>query len=204
MTLPLMILLPLCMAVSFQPNPFDNIKLLLFFHWGSALLIADFCRRSVQAGRGRAVIAAAAVLICTASGILSWVREANIPCEMATAADRELAAHVLEITGEDSMILTAQKFNHPVPFLTGRTIVLGFHNWLSNSGIPYDKRAADVIEIYSGTKRAPELIAKYGITDIVVGPYERQEFSGLNERFFAKISNGKMTSGEYTMYRLRR
>jgi hypothetical protein len=204
MTLPLLILLPLCMAVSFQPNSFDNIKLLLFFHLGSALLIADFCQRGVQASKGRAAIAATAVLICTASGMLSWIHEANVACEMATAANREFAAQVLATTDEHSVILTAQKFNHPVPFLTGRTIVLGFHNWLNQHGIPFEKRAADVVEIYSGTQRAPALITEYGITDIVVGPAERQEFPGLNERFLAEASRAKTTYGEYTIYRLRR
>jgi hypothetical protein len=204
MTFPLIMLLPLSMAVSFQPNPFDNIKLLLFFHLGSAILIAHFCQRNFQSGRGRAAIAVAAVMICTASGFLSWIREANTPCEMATAADREFGAQVLSNTDEHSMILTGQHYTHPVPFLTGRTIVLGFHNWLAMTGIPFEKRATDVIEIYSGTKRAPELIAKYGITDIVIGPVERREFPGLNEGFLAKISNRKITSGGYTMYRLRR
>jgi len=123
---------------------------------------------------------------------------------MATADDREFAAQVLATTDEHSMILTAQKFNHPIPFLTGRTIVLGFHNWLSQHGIPFEKRSADVVEIYSGTKRAPALIAEYGITDIVVGPAERQEFPGLNERFLARASHAKTTYGEYTMYRLQR
>jgi len=203
-TLPLLILLPLCMAVTFQPNPFDNIKLLLFFHLGCALLIADFCRRSVQGGRARAAIAAAAVLICTASGILSWIREPNMPCQMATAADREFAAQVLATTDEHSMILTAQQYIHPVPFLTGRTIVLGFHNWLGQHGIPFEKRAADVVEIYSGSVRAPALIAEYGITDIVVGPAERREFPSLNEEFLASVSQAQTRSGDYTMYRLRR
>jgi hypothetical protein len=204
MTLPLIILLPLCMALSFQPNPFDNIKLLLFFQVGASLLIADFCRRSVQAGKVRAVIAGVALLICTATGILSWVREANIPCQMASASDRDFAARVLATTDEHSVILTAQKFNHPVPFLTGRTIVLGFHNWLGMSGIPYDQRAPDVAEIYSGGPNARELISKYGITDIVVGPYERTEFPNLNEKFLAKTALAKERYGEYTLYRLRR
>ena len=204
MTLPLLILLPLCMTVSFQPNPFDNIKLLLFFNLGCAVLIADFCQRSVQAGRGRAVIATVAVLICTASGILSWIREPNVPCVMATSADREFAAYVLATTDEHSMILTSQQYTHPVPFLTGRTIVLGFHNWLNQHGIPFDKRAADVVEIYSGGARAPALIAEYGVTDIVVGPPERREFPGLNETFLASFSRAQTKFGDYTMYRLRR
>jgi hypothetical protein len=203
-TLPLLLLLPLSMAVSFQPYPFDNIKLLLFFHLGCALLIADLCRRSVQAGRGRAAVAAAAVLVCTATGILSWIREANVPCQMATAADREFAAQVLATTDEHSMILTAQQYIHPVPLLAGRTIVLGCHNWLGQHGIPYEKRAADVAEIYSGSAWAPALIAEYGITDIVVGPAERREFPGLNEDFLASVAQAQMRSGDYTMYRLRR
>ena len=203
-TLPLLILLPLCMWVTFQPNPFDNIKLLLFFHVGCALLIADFCRRSIQAGTGRAAVAAAAVLVCTASGILSWIREPNMPCLMATAADREFAARVLATTDEDSMILTAQQYIHPVPFLAGRTIVLGFQNWLGQHGIPFEKRAADVAEMYAGSARAPALIAEYGISDVVVGPAERREFPTLNEEFLASLSEAPVRSGDYTLYRLRR
>jgi len=111
---------------------------------------------------------------------------------------------VLATTDEHSMILTAQQYIHPVPFLTGRTIVLGFHNWLGQHGIPFEKRAADVVEIYSGSVRAPALIAEYGITDIVVGPAERREFPGLNEEFLASVSQAQTRSGDYTMYRLRR
>src|SRR5262249_16606197 len=152
------------------------------------ILIANFCMRSFQSGRARAAVAVAAVVICTVSGVLSWIREASTPCEMATAANREFAARVLATTDEHSMILTAQQYIHPVPFLTGRSIVLGFHNWLGMTGIPYDERAKDVVEIYSGTQRAPGLIAKYGISDIVVGPAERQEFPNLNENFLKSIS----------------
>lgn len=82
--------------------------------------------------------------------------------------------------------------------------MLGFHNWLSQHGIPFQERAADVIEIYSGTPPAPELIAKDGVTDIVVGPAERREFPGLNEAFLASTARAETTYGDYTMYRLRR
>jgi uncharacterized membrane protein len=123
---------------------------------------------------------------------------------MATAAERGFAARVLASTDERSLVLTAQKFNHPVPFLTGRTIVLGFHNWLAQHGIPFQERAADVREIYAGSARAPALLAEYGVTDVVVGPAERLEFPELNEAFLARVARAQTTDGEYTLYQLPR
>jgi hypothetical protein len=199
--LPLFVVLPMAMAIWFQPNPFDNIKLLLFFHLGGAIVIADGCRRAMAGGHRAAV--AIAVAICTASGALSWIREANIPCEMATAADRAFADSVLRWTTEDSVILTGQRYTHPVPFLTGRPIVLGFHNWLGQHGIPYLPRAADVRAIYSGTPEAAALLARHGVTDVVVGPPEREEFPDLDEGQFAAAAVSTTTSGAYTLYHLR-
>lgn len=202
-TIPLLLLFPLCLAVWFQPNPFDNIKLLLFFHLGGALLIADLCRRSVARGGVAVAFAAIAVAICTGSGLLAWVREANIPCRMATTTDRDFAALVLQQTDERSVVLTSSRFTHPVPFLTGRPIVLGFHNWLSQHGIPYTERAKEVVSIYDGDAGATALIAKYGITDVVVGPTERDEFPGLDESFIAGLATTRFSLGPYALYRLK-
>ncbi len=201
-TLPLLLLLPLAMAVSFQPNPFDNIKLLLFVHVGCALLVADLARRWMARGRAGTLLATAAIVVCTASGVLSWVRAPGARCVMATADDRAFAARVLEATDEHSVVLTAQQLNHPVPFLTGRTILLGFHNWLSQHGIPFQRRADDVREIYAGTVRAPELLTRYGVTDVVVGPAERAEFGALDEAFLAGRAAARTTQGAYTLYHL--
>jgi uncharacterized membrane protein len=123
---------------------------------------------------------------------------------MATADDRAFAIRVLDATDERSVILTAQKLNHPVPFLTGRTIVLGFHNWLSQHGIPFQERADEVREIYAGGERAPELLARLGVTDVVVGPPERAEFGTLDEAFLASIATARTTEGAYTLYHLAR
>ena len=161
-------------------------------------------RRSSARGRVGAVVAAVAIVTCAASGALSWIRAPKALCVMATADDRAFAARVLGATDERSVILTAQKLNHPVPFLTGRTILLGFHNWLSQHGIPFEQRAADVREIYAGTERATALLAQYGVTDVVVGPPERAEFPDLNEAFLASLATTRTTEGDYTLYRLSR
>ena len=203
-TLPMLLLLPLAMAVSFQPNPFDNIKLLLFVDVGCALLVADLTHRWFARGRVGATVAAAAIVVCTASGALSWIRAPGARCVMATAVDVSFAARVLDATDAHSVVLTGQRLNHPVPFLTGRTIVLGFHNWLSQHGIPFQERADDVRAMYAGTERAPGLLRRYGVTDVVVGPPEREEFPDLNEAFFAGIAVGRVTDAPYTLYHLAR
>lgn len=203
-TLPLLLLLPLAMAVSFQPNPFDDIKLLLFVDVGCALLVADLGRRWFARGRAGAAVAIVAIVVCTASGALSWIRAPGARCVMATADDHAFAARVLETTDDHSVILTAQRLNHPVPFLTGRTIVLGFHNWLSQHGIPFQERADDVRAMYAGAERAAALLRRYGVTDVVIGPPEREEFPDLNEAFFAGVAAGRVVSGPYALYRLGR
>jgi hypothetical protein len=204
-TLPLLLLLPLAMAVSFQPNPYDNVKLLLFFQLGAAVLIADLCRKSVARSRAAAVLAAAAIVFCTASGVLAWIREANIPCEMATPADVAFADVVLRETDTQSVVLTGQHYTHPVPFLAGRTIVLGFHNWLGQHGIPFADRVPDVRAIYTGAANAGELIAKYHVSHIVIGPIERREFPDLDESAIARLArSAPVTSGPYALYPVRR
>lgn len=202
--LPLLLLLPLAMAVSFQPNPYDNLKLLLFFQLGCAIAIADLCRRSAAAGWGRSLAAAVALVLCTASGVLAWIREANIPCVMATPEDRAFGDLVLQQTDAGSVVLTGQHYTHPVPFLAGRTIILGFHNWLGQHGIPFAERAADVAAIYAGGAAAAALLEKYGVTHVVVGPIERREFQALDEATIAGLAAEHWTSGSYTLYRLRR
>lgn len=202
-TLPLLVLLPLVLAVSFQPNPYDNLKLLLFFQLGCALVIADLCRRGVRAPRAGPVAAATAVILCTASGVLAWVREANIPCIMATEEDRAFGELVLRETDAESVVLTGQHYTHPVPFLAGRTVVVGFHNWLGQHGIPFADRAADVAAIYAGAASAPALLEKYAVTHVVVGPIERREFQTLDEAAIARLALAQWTSGPYTLYRLR-
>ena len=202
-TLPLLLLLPLAITVYFQPNPYDNVKLLLFFQLGAAVLIADLCRRAVARGWATAALAALALVVCTASGVLAWIREANIPCEMATPDDLAFADVVLRETDVDSVVLTGQHYTHPVPFLAGRTIVLGFHNWLGQHGIPFTDRVRDVRAIYTGAPDAGELLGRYRITHIVVGPIERREFPDLDEGAIARLAgSAPVTSGPYALYRV--
>jgi len=200
--LPLLLLLPLAMFVAFQPYSFDNIKLLVFFQIGAAVLIAESIYRLMQSGAWARSTAFAGILLCCASGVLSWYREANIPCQMASVEDRKFAESFVRLSGEHSLVLTGQKFNHPVPFLTGRTVFLGFHNWLDQHGIPFRDRAEQVKEIYRGGALATELLARYRITEIVVGPYERAEFSDLNEDFLRHAARSTESIGAYTVYRM--
>ena len=201
-TLPFLLLLPLAMFVAFQPYSFDNIKLLVYLNAACALLVADFAARLQHHWRSVRMLRIAAVALCIGTGALSWVRELGVPCQMASPEERAVAELVLRVTDQSSVLLTGQKFNHPVPFLTGRTIVLGFHNWLDQHGIPFRARADDVREMYLGGPRAIDLLANYRVTHIVVGPYERAEFPELNEGAIAALSTGVERSGEYAIYRI--
>lgn len=199
---PLMILFVVGTFIYFQPNSFDNIKILLFFHLGASLLFTDFLKSHFQKSPARTILTIVIFVFSISSGFFSVIREFQIPCRMADSLDQTFAQSVLRNTNDQSVVLTAQKFNHPVPFLTGRFISLGFHNWLNQHGIDYIETAEEMKKIYTGEEGAVDLIKKYGITHIVVGKEERLEFPALNEDFLKKISAKEYQVGDYSLYRI--
>jgi uncharacterized membrane protein len=59
--------------------------------------------------------------------------------------------------------------------LTGRQVVMGYPGWLWTAGFDYRERERDLRSIYGFAPDAPELLARYRVDYLVVGPFERRE-----------------------------
>ena len=105
--------------------------------------------------------------------------------QIFTDEDLKVAQAVKNLTAKDSIFVTAPVHNHPIPALSGRSTLVGFHGWLWSHGIDYLERAADVERIYQGGEEAEDLIRKYKINYVAYGPHERENFS-INLSYFQK------------------
>ena len=135
------------------------------------------------------VVAAIPIFILSASldvlrlyirpGYESWSKE-----------DIKNAEIIKEKTSPDAIFLTSDKHNHFIPTLTGRQIIMGYRGWLWTYGINYSKREKEVLAIYQGSEEAENLLKKYKVDYIVIGPNEKNY--SLNFPLFLSSDNVKI------------
>lgn len=172
----------------FQPWNFDNSKILIYWYFVSAIVVAYFVHDQFFT---EVVIKKLAgtilILLMTFSGSLDILRTFTpvTNYQIFSRQDLEVAQSVKNLTPRESIFLTASNHTHPIPALTGRSTLLGFHGWVWSHGLDYAKRAGDIQKIYLGGQTAEELIAYYQINFITIGPQERADFA-INENYFNK------------------
>jgi hypothetical protein len=168
----------------FQPWDWDNTKILLYWYLGGCILVAAMLARAWTTNLARAAVVLA-VLSITLSGILANLNQllGRERTQLLTAEELEVARTVRETTPRESTFAVGLQHNHPVPMLSGRKVVLSYTGWLWSQGYDYAERERDLRDIYAFAPRAPELLAKYDIDYLVVGPWERAQFGSSPELF---------------------
>ncbi|MBQ3157261.1 MAG: hypothetical protein IJB81_10150 [Clostridia bacterium] len=183
--------LPIILAaecIRFQPNIYDNNKLLYLAWLLCCLIVADWCRRLWQKLRGlraRPVIAGlAAVTFFLSAGLTLW-REA-VSEYMAFSADSVAAGvYARDNTEEDATFLTGVHHLNPVASIAGRDIVCGPDLWLYYHGIDTTERKADISRFYLDPANHLDVLEKYSVDYILVSSYERTDYTGVPYAFSA-------------------
>ena len=163
---------------AFQPNTYDNNKLLYPVFILMCGGVADFMLliwERLKAIRGMKILACFVLLICVVSGALSMGREAvSNEYEIFSAPQVKLAWWVENNVEPDAMLLTNDRYNNTVTGMTGRNIVCGSHSFLSTHGLTkeFTRLQRDIGAIYANADAARDLIARYGVDYIIVGPDE--------------------------------
>lgn len=170
----------------FQPWENDNSKLLRFWYLASAILVGWGLARFAKAGSWQKLVAAVALVLVTFSGAYdagNWLDFDRNKLLLWSRSDIQLAVAVKELTPLDAVFLTNDNHNHWVVDLAGRKIVLGFRGWLWSWGIEYGDRERDVRKIFTGDPQTPQLLAKYGVDYVIIGPGEKSNF-GADETYY--------------------
>ena len=185
-------------VISFSPWPYDNIKFLMYVHFGLCLIVVEMMRRH----RGlRAMLAnALMIVVCCASGGLALIYEATNTIGVTPSSDQALIDYTQNELPKDATVLTGPVMFHPVTMYSGRRVVLGAPNWLKAHGISFDERQADVKRIYEAEAGWRDLLQKYEIDYIVVGPYERHSYPNLNAETLSRHARGRLTFGPHELF----
>ncbi|HXT50803.1 MAG TPA: hypothetical protein VN811_07160 [Thermoanaerobaculia bacterium] len=183
----------------FQPHAYDNLKLFFYAYLALALgagrLLAGWWRRG-WSGKAAAL---ALMLLATASGAMSVLREATLHWPLLDAGEVAVGEELRRLTPPDARFLTADNHDHPVPIVAGRRIVLGYRGWLWTYGLHVAPVLDDVRAIYAGEVGAPQLLRHYGVDYVFVGPGERSAFE-VNDDFFVTRYPLLLERGPFSVY----
>ncbi|MBQ3256331.1 MAG: hypothetical protein IJA67_02815 [Oscillospiraceae bacterium] len=163
----------------FQPNVYDNNKLLYVAYLLMCGVTADFMielyrrMRSVPLKNTAAVLT---VFLCTVSAALTIGRECVAEYQLIGPDQYKLGEYVMENTEPDDKFLTDTRHNNVIAALTGRNIQCGSGSYVYYHGLDYYEQEQAIRVMYEEPAWYPETFALYDIDYIVVSAYERNNY----------------------------
>jgi len=188
-------------SVQWQPNIWDNTKLffivsigfsaltswLLFFVWQHSKYIAGLLGLLIVLNNISGLHDLGTLLNHQSHRYLSYTHE-----------EIELAHWVENSTPTNTVWLTSDKHNHWLGNLTGRQIVMAYRGWLWTHGYDYTEHQQAVRAIYGLSPNTEKYLDKYGITHIVIGPSEINDWGAQKTQLENKFEVIKRTDN-YTI-----
>lgn len=190
--------------IRFQPNEYDNNKLLYLAWLLCAMIVADWCAmvwRRLKGMRARPVIAAATAVTLFLSAGLTLARETVSDYRAFSASSVEIGEYVRDNTEEHAMFMAGTQHLNPVSAIAGRRIVCGPDLWLYYHGFNTSERKADVAAFYEAPEENAALLAKYDVDYILVTSYERSSYA-VDEEALRHLYPVVFENGEGTVYQV--
>jgi len=188
--------------VKMAPWIWDNIKVLYYWWLASAPIVALLLARLWHQGRTRRLLGVVLFVCVTLAGALDVVGISlrSIKYQVFDAAGLGFAELVKAQTAPRALIVHAPVHNTPV-FLSGRRSLMGYPGHIWTHGLQFVQREGEIKRIYLGSPDAEQLIKKYGIEYLVLGPQERL-IGPVNDVFISRFQKvGEV--GEYKLYKIR-
>ena len=182
-----MAIFALANLTAFQPNLYDNNKLLYIWYMLTDILVCDWIWGGLDKIPLRPVRRAAVsalVFLGIFSGVLSMMREAIGEYQLLSREQVAAAEFIVENTEPDSLILTSTDHTNPVSILAGRNIPCGSSLYLFFHGVDYFAREAQVAEMYQGGAVFETGAAELGIDYVYISGSEYSKYS-VNRDYFA-------------------
>ena len=200
----------LCEIVVFQPNVYDNNKLLYVAYMFVCIVCADTVLTWVRNPGGpglRKAFLALLCVVCLNAGVFTLIREAlsGVPdygYELFNADETAAAEFVLENTAPDALFLTDDNHDNAIAALTGRNILCGSPSYLFYHGLdyePYKKLAKDMLTDVNVFRTQ---LAGSGIDYVYVSQYERS-MPGLIQAYLDAHYPLVFSSGDISIYDVR-
>lgn len=188
--LPIFIIWFVIELIVFQPNVYDNNKLLYIAYLFVCLLAADYgvdLYQKLKDLGGAKWFAGGFLFFSLLSGVLTLGRETVSEYQLYSATYVKLAEYIDENTPTDAVIMTQTRHNNEIASLTGRNIVCGADTFLYFHGIDTTERKAELQKMYEDPVGSAKLYEKYDVSYVVVTNWERNSYavdeSALQQQF---------------------
>jgi len=110
----------------------------------------------------------------------------------------DVAAVISERATPHAVVLHAPTYNSPV-FLTGRRSLLGYPGWMWSRGLDGSERYNNVRSIFAGAPDADELLRRYHVEYVLIGPSEVVSMK-VNQQFWSRYTRVAQI-GAYRLYK---
>ena len=171
----------------FQPNTYDNNKLLYVWHMLGCMLVAQFFVDLFARIRRIPVRGAAACILCFLGmfgSVLTVGREIVSDYQHWSADEIALAEFVSRNAPSDALFLTSDRHTTPVFALAGRRILCGSGSYVYYHGMDY----ADEYQAMRTLYEAPDesTLAAWGIDYVVFDASAASEFTTREDWYAAR------------------
>ena len=197
--------------VQFQPNPYDNNKLLFVaFAYVCGLVgswLFDAKDRLMRgATRNRASVVLLSAMVCAMlflSGTLTLGREYVSEYQLIDTDQLAASEFVKKNAENDATFLTYNNHNNCIAALTGRNIVCGSGSYPFFHGVDYSAREDALPLMY---EKPAEYFAKYAkkysIDYVMISPFELTNYA-VDVDYFASHFDLFYQNGTVTIYRVK-
>jgi hypothetical protein len=205
---PALFLFVLCEFVVFQPNVYDNNKLLYVSYALLCILCADLVVRAMEKLRYpslRAAVLCLLIALCTNAAVFTLAREyvsgtGKYAIRLFSASDASAEEFIRENTAPDALFLTADNHNNAVAALTGRNVFCGCPSYLFYHGLDYASRRELAKTLLTDGEVFERLHRELGIDYVYIGDYERG-LPGLDGTYFEEKYPAVFRSAAVTIYK---
>lgn len=197
-----LVILLLSEFVVFQPNNYDNNKLLFVWHLLGCVLVAGLLCRLVKKLPQKAVGAALAgvlVFLATFGSVLTVGRELVSEYQQFSADAIAAADWAKEETDPHALFLTGTQHINAVASLAGRTVLCGSPSYLYYHGLDYADQQAAAKAMYETP--SADLLEEWGVDYVVFSGFERSEFAA-DEEWYQQNCTLAFSHGDYAIYQV--
>lgn len=191
-------------VIVLQPWDWDNTKFFIFWALLGSILVGGVLSRLFQRGLGSGIVATALFVLLVLAGALDLTRAADYSISANQFTDMrglEVAGWVRGHTSPDAVFVVAPEHNSPIPTLAGRRVLIGYPGWLWTYGLPdYVQKGEDNKRILDGESSASDLVSKYGVDYVMIGPQEIP--LGASRAYWDDHGTLVYDNGEYAVYRV--
>ncbi len=199
--------LPIILAaefIRFQPNEYDNNKLLYLAWLLCCMIVADWSAeiwKKLKGLRSRYVLAVIAATVTFLSAGLTIWRECVSDYIAFSSASVEAGEFARDRTEKDAVFISGTQHLNPVLSIGGKSVACGPDLWLYWHGFDTWERQEDLRMFFEDPESCPEIPQKYNAGYIYVSSYERGQYD-VDEEALDRMYRKVFENGEAAIWKI--